>query len=242
MTSKPHTAADARIGVLSSTLSSSTSVRWILPARIRCPTHNDVIFVGETSIQVREFIDTANPGLLTSPFAKLDLGFKILAAKVVSATLELVANIDAILGQTRDEDRFSINGKPVAVSTPPQILVVSLSSAELAYVYAKTSVSGTTKLVFAKRAILGGVTVPSKYGKHLAVDPEYVWMLFATLRLTLFRSQAIAVAPSFGYFCVQSLKNVEEIRHEIDDWDPRRSLSFCPVKEVMTFGRGVAIR
>jgi hypothetical protein len=163
-----------RVGILSRTLNSSSSVRWVLPARIRSPSKNDVVFVGNTFIQLHEFQDS---GQLVDTTAKLDFGTTITDAKVVSADLKTIPIVDAILEQERDLEQFSIRGQPVRNDQPPQLLVLITKDNELVYIYARENTVGDVQLVFAKRPFLRGVDLPSSECRYLAVDPEYVLLL-----------------------------------------------------------------
>ena len=158
------------VGILSRTLSSSSSIRWILPARVRSPSKNDVVFVGHTFIQLHEFQDS---GQLVDTTAKLDFGTTITDAKVVSADLKTIPIVDAILQQERDLEQFSIRGQPVSDGQPPQLLVLITKDNELIYVFAKENTVGDVHFVFAKRPFLRGVDLLSSECRYLAVDPEY---------------------------------------------------------------------
>ncbi|KAJ9607327.1 hypothetical protein H2200_008400 [Cladophialophora chaetospira] len=202
-----------RVGLLSRTLSSSSSIRWILPARIRSPSKNDVVFVGHTFIQLHEFQDS---GQLIDTTAKLDFGTPITDAKVISATLETIPVVDAILKQERDVERFSIRGGPVNDGQPPQILVLITRDNELIYVYARENDIGDAQLVFARRPFLRGVDLPSSECRDIAVDPE---------------SRALAVASPSGYFGVFKLRSLDEIKSQIEGWEPLNNASFRPSDE-----------
>ena len=159
------------LGVVSRTLSSSPTVNWILPARIRSPSRNDVVFVGDTSIQIREFVTTGST-YLADATGKLDFQTQILAATVVSAKLEPIPVLEATINQSGDDERFTIGGQPVEEGQPPQILVLSTASCHLIFVYAQERSDGSTRFVHAKRSLLGGMRLAEKIGRHLAVDPE----------------------------------------------------------------------
>src|SRR5690242_9830543 len=66
------------IGVLSRTVIHSPVIQWVLPARIRHPDKNDVVFVGEDYIQIKELVES---GHLEDVVTKSDFDAKILAAK-----------------------------------------------------------------------------------------------------------------------------------------------------------------
>jgi len=156
-------------GILSQTLCPSPTIRWILPAKVRRKSKNDVVFVGETFVQLREFLDT---GFLADITAKFDLGAQILAAKVISAPTQIATFIDQVIGQERDELRYMIKGKPIGDTQPPQILVASLVTGDLVFLYAKQYTPSDVRFVYGKRTLLGGIPLPERYGKHIAVDPE----------------------------------------------------------------------
>lgn len=167
-TAPPHPDVQS-IGILSRTFSSSHVIRWILPARIRSPFKNDVVFVGETFVQLREFLDN---GQLADATAKLDFGTQILAAKILSARIEVVPVVDAILSYGRDQERYIIDGRPVEETQPPQILVLCTVDNEMIYLYAKDDPVGDTKFFFAKRSLYPGLVLPDRQCRHMAVDHE----------------------------------------------------------------------
>lgn len=156
-----------RVGILSRTLNSSSSIRWIFPARIRSPSKDDVAFVGATFVQLHEFLET---GQLVNTTAKVDFGTQITDAKVISADLEVVPVVDAILKQERDQERYRIRGEPIDQTQPPQILVLVTIDNDLIYVYAKEGLMGDVRLVFAKRSLLRGAGLPSSQCRYIAVD------------------------------------------------------------------------
>ncbi|KAK6377080.1 hypothetical protein LTR64_000459 [Lithohypha guttulata] len=202
-------------GILSQTLASSPCIKAILSARIRSPSLNDVVLVGHSSIHLREFTQT---GQLTNVITGLELGVQILSAKVISAEAHVLSTEDAILENGRDEVRFEIRGQPCEETQPPQIVVLSIASGELVFVYAKNLPNGSSQFVYARRHVLQaeGIHWPRKCGRHLAIDTK---------------SRAIAVASAKGRFGIMSLKDVDEIKADIDNWDPRNPTTIVPFKE-----------
>lgn len=159
-----------KMALMSLTLAPSPVVRWILPARIRSRRQHDIVFVGSTYIQLREFHQS---GQLSDMTAKLDFGAQIRGAAVISAKIERIPTVDAILDQEWDEERFLIKGKSCEDDEPPQILVLMTDAGELVYVYAKDSDDGKrVDLVFAKRALLQTLPVLERNLRHMVVDPE----------------------------------------------------------------------
>ncbi|KAK5044497.1 hypothetical protein LTR84_010708 [Exophiala bonariae] len=205
-------------GILSRTFSTSSTVRWILPARVRSANKNDIVFVGETFVQLREFLPN---GQLADATAKLDFGTQILAAQVVSAKLQIVEIMDEIIKQERDQEQYSLHGHPIDDSHPPQLLVLSTSSNELIYIYARENSSGDARFIFAKRSLLRGVNLPLRQCRHMAVDSDSNSTC----------SRALAIASSSGYIAIFKLHTVANIKRQIDDWDPQKHDTFLPWTE-----------
>jgi hypothetical protein len=156
------------VGILSQSLHPSPTIRLILPARIRCKAQNDVVFVGEDFIQLREFLPT---GQLADVTAKVDLGSQILSAKVISSQIHAESLVDQIIKQELDEDYCGINGSD-QVTLPPQLLVVSTVACNIVFLFAKNRAPGVVEFVFAKRKLLADAPVEGQYAKHVAVDHE----------------------------------------------------------------------
>ncbi|KAK4916338.1 hypothetical protein LTR66_017025, partial [Elasticomyces elasticus] len=200
-------------GVLTQTLTSSPAVKTILPAKIRSPSLNDVVFVGHTAIHLHQFFPNAH---VSSKIASLELGTQILAAKVVSAEAQTVSVEDIILGMEKDEVRYKIGEDYVEDGNPPQILVLSLATGELAFVYAKTSPDHSSHFVYAKRKIAGFGLAQRSYGKHMVIDHSH---------------RILAVAPAHGEMTVLALKSVDKLKNDIDNWDPRDPSSMKAISE-----------
>lgn len=164
-------AAKQPIGLLSQTLSPSSTIRWILPARIRSKLQNDVVFVGENFVQIREALPN---GYLSDVNAQLSLGAAILAAKVISAKLELVPIVEQILNQTREgeRERYTIRGSEIGEDTPPQIVLLTLATNDIVFLLAKDTAFGKTRFLYAKKHFLRNVSLSEKHGALIAVDPE----------------------------------------------------------------------
>ncbi|RMD40914.1 hypothetical protein DV735_g4190, partial [Chaetothyriales sp. CBS 134920] len=209
--------ARTEVAFLSRTVSSSSTTRWILPARLRSPARNDMVFVGDNSIQLREFVTTSEAHLVdvTTRFAFRSL---ILAAGVVSAPTEVekVDVLEQIVNQTVEKEQYVIGGKPLPDDYPAQILVLALASCELAFVYVQQAPSGACTFQWALRPILTGCDLPGNFCKTLAIDPN---------------SRALAFAPSMGCVGVASLNPFQQIKSAIDGWQPSRPHSFLPWAE-----------
>lgn len=156
-------------GVLSQTLASSPCITQILPARVRDVHHNDVVMVGHSSIQLREF---RSNGSLSNVIARLELGTQILSANVISADAHEDEGVHPVLHYGVAKIHFSINGEPYDPTQPPQIVVLATALSELVFAYAKNLSNGTSQFVYARRFVLHIRNWPRKYGRHLAVDSK----------------------------------------------------------------------
>jgi hypothetical protein len=158
------------VGVLSQSLHPSPTIRLIVPARIRSKAQNDVLFVGENFIQLREFLPT---GQLADVTAKADLGGQILSAKAISSKAWTQADsyIDEIIKQELDEDYHDVHRSNKETS-PPQLLVVSTAGCNIVFLFAKDRGPGVAEFVLAKRKMLADTSVEADCAKHIAVDHE----------------------------------------------------------------------
>jgi hypothetical protein len=158
------------VGILSQSLHPSPTIRLIVPARIRSKTQNDVVFVGENFIQLREFLPT---GQLADVTAKVDLGSQILSAKAISSKAWTQADpyIDEIIKQELDDDYYEVNSAEQE-AFPPQLLVVSTVACSIVFLFAKNRGPGVVEFVCAKRKLLADTPVEAEYAKHVAVDHE----------------------------------------------------------------------
>jgi hypothetical protein len=158
----PPILGDGAVGLLSQTIIPSTTIRWILPARIRHPDRNDVIFVSESFVQLREYLSTRH---LANIPERLDMGCRILAAKVIS-DLDSTPFIDQVVKQ---EERQPDESK---ISLPPQILLLALDFCEIAFVYAEDVAPSHIRFRVARKKLPADVSSFGQYGRHLAVDSK----------------------------------------------------------------------
>lgn len=151
------------IGMLSRTAIQSPTVKWVLPARLRHKDKQDVVFVGNYFIQIRESVGS---GHLEDILVKSDFDTKILSAKVISVEEEV--GLEAQIKQG------AISGVQEAQGTgdcPPQVLVLALDSKELVFLYATES-DGRVDFVHIRRPLPSDVSLLEQYGRHIAVDPR----------------------------------------------------------------------
>lgn len=205
-TPPPELQAPGLQGILARTLSPSPCTRWILPAKIRSPAKNDIVFVGDSSVHLREFFVEGTPHLAET-LCSINFDTQILAADIISATSQIVDSDEQIINQTVEHVRFNINGRPVKDDEPAQILVLSTSKSELIFLYAREDTDGTVRFVHGVRPMFSGVGLQDQQGLHLAHDPE---------------SRALAVAPNRDLCVICSLRPLDQVKTEVDRWRPAK--------------------
>lgn len=149
-------------GLLTQPILPSPIINWILPARVRSKEHNDVVFVGERRIQVKEALPSGN---LADVFEKNDLNGSPLGAKVINVGTQLP-------WETQGARSARSIGRMEAESLAPQILFLALDSNELLFMYC--AAGKEDPFVTHYRPLPRDVNTSEKYGRHIAVDPKYV--------------------------------------------------------------------
>lgn len=154
----------SKIGLLSHTMVPSPTIQWILPARLRSQQHNDVVFVGDRHLQIREAVSGIHLEDVTS---KSDFDAQIMAAKTINVSTELPWETQMKLGSGNATP--STNLKPQG-DLPPQVLVLSLASRELVFLY--YSMSGEGQFVHYRRPLPNDVNMFEQFGRNIAVEPR----------------------------------------------------------------------
>ena len=198
------------LGLLSKTIVRSPAVKWIFTARIRHPDLNDLVFVGEDHIQI---VNIQRDGHLRYVGVKADFGSKIRSACVFGKRPE----DEEPDGETLNMLKTGISPSQVTSPNPkasemmpPQILVLSLASGELHFLFSAASDDHRCPHYFESSFPLP--RQPSLFqqpGKHLAVDPY---------------DRALAVASDSGIVLVYKLKNRKALQRQFEadkeNWNP----------------------
>ncbi|RAL09844.1 protein thtA [Aspergillus homomorphus CBS 101889] len=171
-----------KVGLLSHTLVSSPIIQWVLPARLRGKNQNDVVFVGERCLQIKEAVSGVHLEEVTS---KNDFDSHIMAAKVINVSTELPWEAQMRLGASSSTMSADTN---MHRDLPPQILVLSLTSRELAFLYYWNA---GDQFIYHHRPLPNDVSAFERFGRNIAVEP---------------RSRVVAVSASCDYFGVFVLK------------------------------------
>ncbi|KAK7518170.1 mono-functional DNA-alkylating methyl methanesulfonate N-term-domain-containing protein [Phyllosticta citriasiana] len=195
------------VGLLSRTILRSPVVNWIIPARIRHREKNDVVFVGEDFIHLKEILPDAN---LRHVCTKADFGSRIRAARIFGEPRKFIHPDFQHLSSPELAQQYAESDN----SIPPQFLVLTLESRELLFLFANEAEDGSIKWTETSLPLHPDVSVLESPGKHLAVDP---------------RSRALAVGSSCNCILLYSAKSMSEVRQSMSSnpsavwWTPLKT-------------------
>lgn len=195
-----NTVGGKPVGVYTKTVVQSSVIRWILHARIRHRRLNDVVFVGEDFIQVKE---VGEEGHLVDIAAKTDFDARIRAATTFHHT-EDSADEDFLVKLEKDAASFKRD------AGPPQCIVLTLDSNDLVFVFLRLHDDGTFRFVQQTCPMPSFDRILYQPGEHVAVDPF---------------SRAIAVAANEKEVILYAAKPKDQIQYEIKQKDK----DWCPV-------------
>lgn len=217
---QPPNIATSRPGVLTKTIVRTPVVKFILHARIRHWRLNDVVFVGEDFIQIKQVRDK---GHLEHIATKDDFDAHITAAKTFSLDHDPPENEDDFIKTEQSSGRSGISKSDL----PPQFVVLTLDSDELVFLYLKDEGDGVMKFGHQTCPMPSFQHTIHQTGFHLAVDPA---------------SRALAVAGSEKEVAIYSAKSTDLIRQKLEsndpDWlpvVPQRALSVSGVIQHLEF-------
>ncbi|KAI9880096.1 MAG: hypothetical protein M1830_005341 [Pleopsidium flavum] len=200
------------MGILTRTITRSPLYNWIIPARIRHKDKNDVVCIGDNFIEIKELL--ADDGHLQDVITKADFGSTIRTARVFgTARKPAVPGLDAFIKRESEEMELDT---PREQEVPPQILVLTLESKELVFLFAFEDGHGQVKFIASHRPLPDQRSYLEQHGKHVAVDPK---------------SRALAVAACEGLFSLYALKSMDQLRRDMEYpgfLDPN---GFNPIKE-----------
>ncbi|OCL13256.1 hypothetical protein AOQ84DRAFT_118277 [Glonium stellatum] len=195
------------LGVLSRTVLRSPMIDWIIPARVRDKNKNDVVFIGEDFVHIKEI---RADGHLNHVATKADFGCRIRAARVFGEPRKPM--LDSRVKVEEADIAMDLDSPDVI---PPQVLVLSLESRLIMFLFAEQCQSGKVTFSHTTVPLPAGTSFLEQPGKHLAVDPK---------------SRAIAIAACEGTFilyCTKSMakwreESASQLRHPIIDEQARK--------------------
>lgn len=191
-------------GILSRTVFPSPLFKFIVSANIRHKDRNDVVLVGEDSIQLHEI---HGYGRLGHAATKSDFSGRILTARVFGNSREVIVNKNAgnplPMKQTEHQSKQSTtsNEHPVL---PPEVLVLTLTSRTLLFLWAQQNAAG--RPVFQQKSVKlpAGSSRFDRLGQCLAIDPK---------------CRAMAVAAYEGRFMLYKTKHIQTWHKELRNGD-----------------------
>ncbi|KAF2805093.1 uncharacterized protein BDZ99DRAFT_501973 [Mytilinidion resinicola] len=178
------------LGLLSRTILRSPIINWIIPARIRHKYFNDVVFIGEDFLHIKEI---GSDGHLRHIASKTDFDSRIRAARCFGEPRKPAFN-----SQLKREANGGLKEEPSDV-IPPQVLVLTLESQRVVFLYARQGAAGCVTFIQSTNP-LPFVSFLENPGKHLAVDPK---------------SRAIAIGASEELFLIYTTKSMAAWRMDI---------------------------
>jgi hypothetical protein len=187
------------LGILSRTVIQSSFNRLVLPANIRHKELNDVLFVGEDFVQLKEICDY---GHLRHIASKSDFKGKILAARVFGEPRKVQVNTSEpspLLRHASVHRHKRSETGDEQVSLPPEVIVLTLSSRTLMFLWAKNTRNEFVTFHHRSIRLPSGSSRFDRPGPFLAVDPT---------------CGAIAVAAHEGSFVIYKTRAVDQWREQ----------------------------
>lgn len=170
------------MGILTKTLFYSSVVNWIIPARIRHKDKNDVVFIRNTSIEIKEFSSEPLRDRLQDIAFKADFGSNICSARVLGDPCKAIPRlkVDPLTAIIKQEEEQSPRPMDIDVQTsqtlPPQMLVMALQSPtggdNLIFLFAFHSPLNEIRWIKYQHPLPAYAHHAKRLGKHLAVDPK----------------------------------------------------------------------
>ncbi|KAF1924960.1 uncharacterized protein M421DRAFT_424372 [Didymella exigua CBS 183.55] len=187
-------------GILSRTVLPSPLCKFILPANIRHKDLNDIVLVGEDSVQLKEIRDY---GRLCHVAVKSNFSGRILTARVFGDPREIHAN--KTVGSPLPTKQTAPRNIPSATHThgqdlPPEVIVLTLTTRTLMFLWAQRSATGQSFFQQKTIKLAAGSSRFDRLGQYLAVDPK---------------RRALAVAAYEGRFMLYKTKSMDAWRNEL---------------------------
>ncbi len=182
------------LGLLTRTLAGSSVTKWIIPAKIRHKTKNDVLFISANSVTIKE---ASGNCALKNVAVKDDFDSPIRAARILGDSREcdpgdrysaiyrgvttFTPTKGALTGQIYGEwpigvgeGQNSDNVSYLQQEVPPHLLVLALESNQLVFVCAVNGPSSEPQLLSSQHHLPIARSPIERLGKNIAVDPKCV--------------------------------------------------------------------
>ncbi|KAL8761486.1 MAG: hypothetical protein Q9184_002396 [Pyrenodesmia sp. 2 TL-2023] len=214
-------------GLLTKTVVRSPVIKSIIPARVRHRSKNDVVFVYEDFIEIKEIVggertedDPLSDVSLDNTVIKRDFDSCILAARVFG--LPRQPKVPRYPGRFWDEEykaEASPETKPDPFrehEIPPQILVLTLASRILVFLFGYYDVHEEIHFLSSTKQLPAQIPLIEELGVHLAVDPK---------------SRAMAVGAYETRVTFYALESMEQMREKVQSSEGLNATNFKPVRD-----------
>ncbi|KAL8696994.1 MAG: hypothetical protein Q9201_007367 [Fulgogasparrea decipioides] len=223
----PTGAKPPTLGLLTKTVVPSPVIRSIIPARVRHRSKNDVVFVYDDYVVIKEAFggerveeDPFTAIALEDIIVKSDFDSSIQAAKVFGLRREpKLPRFPGKYWNLSDRPRSPPETKPEPFhenEIPPQILILTLASRTLVFLFAYYDVYGGIHFLSSTWPLPAQVPLTEELGVLLAVDPK---------------SRAMAVGACENRVTIYALKGMDQIRTEVQSSEGLNAGKFMPIQE-----------
>lgn len=149
------------LGILTQTVIRSPVIKSIIPAQIRNQAKNDVVFVYGTYVEIKEIPEDEH-GRMQTVAESADFGATIRCVRVLG-----LPSSCHVTGDSTERDDKVMKGQ-----RPPQMLVMTLETNKLLFLFAIHDDRNRIKFVMAQRPLSKGPLIHKQLGEHIAVDPK----------------------------------------------------------------------
>jgi hypothetical protein len=191
-----------QLGILSKTVLPSPYTKFILPANIRKSRVNDVVFISEDAVHLKE---ARAKGPLRHVASKFDFNGRILTARVYGEPRKVEVKAEhgtPIKKKDVHAQRRSTIGEEADVLPSEVIALITAahSTVTLMFLWAQQSPANQVSFRYKTVRLPSGTSRYDRPGTFLAIDP---------------RCRAMAVAALEGHFILYKTKSIGEWRTEI---------------------------
>ena len=195
-------------GVVTQAMVDPPTIKYLLAARLRQRSTDDVVIVRARSVEFQEINEEYD---LHHICPKVDMASSVRAARVFGSYEEpsdLLVEMDDVKIEADTEDA----GQPSDLG--PNMVVLALESKKLCFLFPISNASGQLSICQHHKELPSGQSFQERVGEHIAVDPA---------------SRALAVAAHENIFTFMSLKRRDVMVNEYQN-----SQSINPVSEEIT--------
>lgn len=176
--SRPSPAKPPSPGLLTKTLVRSSVIKWIIPARVRHQSKNDVLIITADYIAIKEALGNYT---LKDISIKADFDSRIKSARIIGDPRELTRHDVYGYAQKSREDweyheaNVDLEHPDTNKCTlPPHIAVLALESQKLVFLCAANGIQEEMTWLSSHKELPTASSPLKKLGEHIAVDPKLV--------------------------------------------------------------------